>query len=158
MRRAIVVLALTATACARMTWQGDRAISRDVSSQPDSLLVAAAQALRDHGYDARIVNNTTIVTAPKQVPQYQRPVSTAADTVPSSWVVEVKVAPNQLRAGSRLQLAAYLVPRIAEMPTDTMTRRPTIPVTSNQPVLFTEVERIGNWIIESAAARRSQAP
>lgn len=156
MRRVIVVaLALSSAACARMTWEGNRTLARDVSAQPDSLLVAAAQALRDHGYDARIVDNSTIVTAPKQVPMYQRPVSTAADTVPSSWFVEVRVTPNQLRAGSRLQLAAYLIPRISEMPTDTTAKRSAIPVTAQQPTLFTEVERIGNWIIETAANKRT---
>ena len=158
MRRATVVLALFTAGCASMNWEGNRTLSRDVSQQPDSLLVAAAQALRDHGYDARIVNNTTIVTAPKQVPMYQRPVSTAADTVPSSWFVQVQVKPNQLRAGSRLQLEAYLIPRIAEMPTDTTTKRSAIPVTASQPALFTEVERIGNWIIESAANKKTTTP
>jgi hypothetical protein len=155
MRRAIVAFIVLTSACAHMSWEGDRTLSRDVSAQPDTLLVAAAQALRDHGYDARIINNTTIVTAPKLVPQYQRPVSTAGDTLANSWFVEVRVAPNQLRSGSRLQLAAYLVPRVSEMPVDTLTKRPAIPVTSGQPTLFTEVERIGNWIVESAANRRT---
>jgi len=158
MRRALVVLAVLLAGCARMTWEGNRALSRDVAAQPDSLLIAAAQTLRDHGYDARIINKSTIITAPKQVPQYQRPVSTAADTVPSSWVVQISVSPNQLRAGSRLQLEAFLVPRVSEMPTDTTTKRAAIPQTSDQPVLFTEVQRIGNWIIESAAAKRAAAP
>jgi len=155
MRPALIAVALLTSACARMTWEGDRMLSRDVSAQPDTLLVAAAQALREHGYDARIINNNTIVTAPKLVPQYQRPVSTAADTVASSWIVQVRVSPNQTRSGSRLQLEAYLVPRISEMPTDTATKRNAIPVTSGQPTLFTEVERIGNWIVESAANKRT---
>jgi hypothetical protein len=155
MRRALVFFAVMTAGCARMTWEGNRTLSRDVSAQPDSLLVAAAQALRDHGYDARILNNNTIITAPKQVPQYQRPVSTAADTVPSSWVVQIRVEPNQLRSGSRLQLDAFLVPRISEKATDTLAKRPAIPVTSQQPVLFTEVERIGNWIVETASAKRA---
>jgi hypothetical protein len=155
MRYSILVVTLLGAGCARMTWQGDQTLSRDVSSPSDSVLVAAVQALREHGYDARIVGNQTIVTAPKAVPQFTRPVSTAADTLPDSWVVQVNVAPNNVRAGSTLSVSAFLIPRASERASDTTVKRLSVPVTSSQPVLMQEVERIGNWILDATDARKT---
>jgi hypothetical protein len=155
MRYSMLALALLGTACARLTWQGTQTLSRDVSAPSDSVLVAAVQALRDHGYDARIVGNQTIVTAPKAVPQFTRPVSTAADTMPDSWILQVDVQPNQLRAGTTLAVSAFLIPRASQRSADTTQKRLALPVNSSQPVLMQEVERIGNWIVEATAARKT---
>lgn len=156
MRRTLVAILVLFTACARATWEGNQTLARDVAWQPDSLLLTAAQALREHGYDARIVDNTTIITAPKALPVYERPVSTAADTLPASWVLRVRVEPNAFRAGSRLAVTGFLVPRESERMTDTTITRYTTPISeSREPRLFTEIERVGNWILEAAAARRN---
>lgn len=155
MRYSILLLALVEVGCARMSWQGDQTLSRDIGSPSDSVLVAAVQTLREHGYDARIVGNQTIVTAPKAVPQFTRPVSTAADTLPDSWIVQVNVAPNNVRSGSTVSVSAFLVPRASERATDTTTKRLALPVNSSQPVLMQEVERIGNWIVDATASRKT---
>lgn len=156
MRRTLVAIVLLSAACARATWEGNQTLARDVAWQPDSLLLTAVQALRDHGYDARIVDDNTIITTPKSLPVYERPVSTAADTAPSSWVLRVQVEPNPFRAGSRLALTGFLVPRESERMTDTTLTRYTTPISeTRQPRLFSEVERVGNWILEAAAARRN---
>ena len=155
MRYSMLIFALLGAGCARMSWQGDQTLSRDVASPSDSVLVAAVQALREHGYDARIVGNQTIITSPKAVPQFTRPVSTAADTMPDSWIVQVNVAPNNVRAGTTLSVSAFLVPRASERASDTTTKRLSVPVNSSQPVLMQEVERIGNWIIEATSTRQT---
>lgn len=155
MRYSMLFLALLGTGCARLSWQGNQTISRDVAAPSDTILIAAVQALREHGYDARIVGNQTIVTAPKAVPQFTRPVSTAADTLPDSWIVQVDVMQNQLRAGSTVAVSAFLVPRASEKSADTTQKRNALPVSSSQPVLMQEVERIGNWIVEATAARKT---
>jgi hypothetical protein len=156
MRRTLLAVLALSAACARISWEGNQTLARDVPAVADTLLIAAAEALRAHGYDARIIDNTTIITAPKEVPQYQRPVSTAADTVPSSWVIHVTVEQNTMRAGSRLAVTGFLVPRDSErMVTDTAVMRSSLPVTSRQPQLLSEVERIGNWIVEAAQAKRN---
>ena len=155
MRCSILVFALLGTACARLSWTGNQTLSHDVSYPSDSVLVAAVQALREHGYDARIVGNQTIVTTPKAVPQFTRPVSTAADTMPDSWVLQVDVVPNQMRAGTTLSVTAFLVPRAAERGGDSTMKRLTTPVNSTQPTLMQEVERVGNWILDATAARKS---
>jgi|SRR5689334_20888660 len=155
MRYTTLVLALLGTACARLSWTGNQTLSRDVAAPSDTILVAAVQALRAHGYDARIVGNQTIVTAPKAVPQYTRPVSTAPDTMPNTWILQVDVIQNQLRAGSTLAVSAFLIPRASEKSTDTTQKRNAVPVNSTNPALMQEVERVGNWIIEATSARRT---
>lgn len=155
MRRIPLLVLVLAISCARMSWEGDRTLSRDVQAAPDSLMLIAAQTLREHGYDVRMVEDGSIVTAPKAIPQYSRPVSTAPDTMPSKWVLQLRVSPNTIRSGSRLSVTGFLVPRASERATDTTQARATVPVTSDQPELFRELERVGNWIVESVAARRS---
>lgn len=144
---ALATLALAA-ACTHPGWDGDQALSRTFSNPADTLVYAAARALTAHGYTPRIVNGKLLVTLPREVPQYARPVSTHPETDPNSWVVEVRVTPESFRAGNTLAVAAYMVPRASSEPTDTTTKRTSVPVTSAQPQLFQEVQRIANWITE----------
>jgi len=65
------------------------------------------------------------------------------------------VIQNQLRAGSTVAVSAFLVPRASEKASDTTQKRNALPVSSNQPALMQEVERIGNWIVEATAARKT---
>lgn len=149
MRRLVVLALLAATACARYSWQGNQELSRSMPAPADSLVYAAARALRAHGYEPRIVNGQLLVTLPHAVPQYTRPVSTNPEMDGDSWVIQVQAVPNTLHAGSTLKVAAFIVPRAAATPADSSVKRQAIPVTDKRPELLRELERVGNWIVDA---------
>lgn len=147
MRRLIVAVVLAA-ACNRYGWEGTQELSRPVAAPADSVLYAAARALRAHGYEPRIVNGQMVVTLPKAAPQYTRPVSTNPETDGDTWVIQVQTEPNSFRTGSTIKVAGFILPRASQQPSDSSRRRNMIPVTSSRPELLREVERIGNWILD----------
>lgn len=153
MRRLAVFALLTALGCAHAGWQGDQQLSRSVPAPADSLVYAAARALRAHGYEPRIVNGQLLVTLPHAVPQYTRPVSTNPEMDGDSWVLQVQATPNQLRAGSTLTLSAFIVPKAAASPGDSSVQRKAIPVTADRPELMREVQRVGDWIVSAANSK-----
>lgn len=155
MRRTLTLSLVLLAGCARMYWDGDRTLTHEVPAPADSLLNVAAQTLREHGYEPRLVDSGTIVTVPRRIPQYTPPISTAADSSPDSWVLQVRAMPNVVGTGSRLELTGFLIPRDTLPPSDTTRALATIPVTGDRPELLREVERVGNWILEAWASRQS---
>lgn len=89
MRRFAVVAVVLFAACSRYGWTGTQELSRPVSAPADTMLYAAARALRAHGYEPRIVNGQMVVTLPKPAPQYTRPVSTNPEMDGDDWVIQV---------------------------------------------------------------------
>lgn len=150
MRRSLVVLALLVSACTRPQWQGEQALTRTITVPPTQAMSAASRALRAHGYQPLAMDTLMLATAPHDVPQYVRTLSTAPDTLPQQWVLEVQVAPTMQPNESQLTVAGYLVPRSATTPHDTVTSTRGVLVTSTDPRLFAEVQRVGNWIVEAA--------
>lgn len=151
MRRTLVLLALAASACTRPQWQGEQALTRTITVPPARAVAAATRALKAHGYQPLAMDTLLLATAPHDLPQYARTVSTAPDTLPQQWVLEVMVAPTMQADQSRVTVAGYLVPRSAATPHDTATSTRGILITSADPRLFAEVQRVGNWIVEEAA-------
>ncbi len=153
MRRLAVVVLLAAVGCAHYGWEGNQEISRAMPAPADSLVYAAARALRAHGYEPRIMNGQLLVTLPHAVPQYTRPVSTNPEMDGDSWVLQVQAEPNQLRAGSTLKISAFIVPKAATARSDSARQRQAIPVTSDRPDLMREVQRVGDWIVAESKAK-----
>lgn len=151
--RRIVVLAVLLAACNHYGWTGTQELSRPVSAPADTMLYAAARALRAHGYEARIVNGQMVMTLPKAAPQYTRPVSTNPELDGDQWVIQVQTEPNSFRTGSTLKVSAFLLPKASQTPGDSVRQRNAIPVDSSRPELLREVERVGNWIVEEAAKK-----
>lgn len=150
MRRTLIVLAVLVSACTRPQWQGEQALTRTVTVAPARAVAAASQALRSHGYQPLAMDSLMIATAPHDVPQYVRTLSTAPDTLPQQWVLEIQVSPTMQPNESRLTVAGYLVPRSATTPHDTVTSTRGVLVTASDPRLFAEVQRVGNWIVDAA--------
>ncbi len=155
MRRLGVVAVLAAVAaCAHYGWDGTQELSRAIPAPADSLVYAAARALRAHGYEPRIVNGQLLVTMPHAVPQYTRPVSTNPEMDGDSWVIQVQAEPNSLRAGSTLKISAFIVPKAAMTTTgDSVRQRQAIPVDSRRPDLMREVQRVGDWIVQESSTK-----
>ena len=81
MRNSLLLsVALVAACAAPPSWQGTQSITRTLAGRPDSVVAAATRALSAHGYTPLRVDSTFVVTAPHELPQYARPVSTAPDT------------------------------------------------------------------------------
>ena len=140
---------LAAAACAHYGWDGTQELSRSMPAPADSLVYAAARALRAHGYEPRIVNGQLLVTMPHAVPQYTRPVSTNPEMDGDSWVIQVQAEPNTLRAGSTIKISAFIVPKAATTTTgDSARQRQAIPVDETRPDLMREVQRVGDWIVQ----------
>lgn len=154
MRRLAVVAMLAAAGCAHYGWNGTQELSRSVPAPADSLVYAAARALRAHGYEPRIVNGQLLVTVPHAVPQYTRPVSTNPEMDGDSWVIQVQAEPNNFRAGSTLKVSAFIVPKAAMTASgDSVRQRAAIPVDSRRPDLMREVQRVGDWIVEESSPK-----
>lgn len=145
-RVAATAAVLLSSACARSTWMGRDAITRAVPASPNATLVAAARALQAHGYKARIVSGQLVVTLPQPVPQYTREVSTNPETNPQEWVIQVAASDNSLESGTALTVSGYLVPPATAG--DSVPRTTTL-VTEDQPQLFREVRRVGDWIVDA---------
>lgn len=151
MRRLAVVAVLAAAGCAHYGWNGTQELSRSVPAPADSLVYAAARALRAHGYEPRIVNGQLLVTVPHAVPQYTRPVSTNPEMDGDTWVIQVQAEPNNFRAGSTLKVSAFIVPKAAMTAGgDSVRQRQAIPVDSRRPDLMREVQRVGDWIVQES--------
>lgn len=153
-RLAVAAVVAAVAACAHYGWDGTQELSRSLPAPADSLVYAAARALRAHGYEPRIVNGQLLVTVPHAVPQYIRPVSTNPEMDGDSWVIQVQAAPNEFRAGSTLKISAFIVPKAAATASgDSVRQRQAIPVDSSRPDLMREVQRVGDWIVEESNAK-----
>lgn len=148
MRPTLLLAALALSACTTPQWQGDQALTRTITATPTQVAAAAKRALQSHGYQALSMDTLMLATAPHDVPQYARLVSTRPDTLPQQWILEVQVAPTLQANESRVTVAGYLVPRAASTPHDTVITSRGVLITSTDPRLFAEVQRVGNWIVE----------
>lgn len=156
MRRFLILFAVLSAACARSTWEGTQGLTRDVQATPDAIMAAASRALGAHGYRTQMVPaNHMVVTAPHALPEGVTPTGANRDSLPRSWVIQVQALKNDVVAGSKISVAAFLVPRALEAKTGTSAREGLgIPVTSAEPQLLREVRRVGDWIVDET--RRSQ--
>ncbi len=150
----VAAVLVSASACARATWEGEQALSRTLVAPPDSVAAAARRALVDHGYAPMTVSVNQIVTRPHDVPMFGRTISTAPDTLPQQWVIEVQADSTSIPQRTRLTVVGFLIPRAATTPTDTAVTTRGVLVTADNPRLFAEVQRVGNWIVESVAGSR----
>ena len=149
MRRSFNLMALLVCACGRARWEGSQTLSRTVQTSPDSVLAAANRALRGHGYTPILVDSILMVTQPHQVPVYTRNVSTAADSS-AQWVLQIQVSPAFQATETRITIAAFVVPSSAMASNAASPSSRGVLVTSKDPQLFAEVQRVGNWIIAEA--------
>ncbi len=153
MRHSWFVALVLASACTRAQWQGEQALTRTVVAPTDSVVAAARRALLDHGYTPMSISGNQVVTRPHDVPSFARMVSTAPDTLPQQWVIEVMADSTSIPQRTRLTVAGFLIPRSASRATDTTVTTRGVLVTASDPRLFAEVQRIGNWIVESVTSR-----
>lgn len=155
MRLPVLVCAVLLTACgAGMRTQSDRAIYLTLGVPSDSALNAATRQLAAHGFDVHRAGETTIVTAPQAAPAYTRPLSTAAPSDTTRWMVMVSTEPATLFHGSRLVVTGYIMPPAgaAQVSPGNAVQQQAIPITSDDRQLFARVQQVADWI--SAATKR----
>jgi hypothetical protein len=95
------------------------------------------------------MDSMQIVTTPHDAPVYARMVSTAPDTLPQQWVLQIQVVPTAIPNETKLTVAGYLVPP-ASTGSDSVTAAHGVLVTASDARMFAEVQRVGNWIVDEA--------
>lgn len=152
MRLFALAAALTLSACNVIGGSGtggNETVSINAQIRPDSLLRASIAYLSANGFTATRLADSTLVTAPRAVPERAR----TSSTQNQQWVLQIRTEKLFLLSGSRLRVTGFVVPAASNMPVDTMTVRQATPINSRNPLLFNEVRAVANAIAASVGVK-----
>jgi hypothetical protein len=156
MRLLAVAAAFTLSSCSLGgsgvgSGSGTQTVTVNVNVRPDSVVKAAIAYLNNNGFTATRLADSTLVTAPRAVPERAR----TASTQDQQWVLQIRSEKMFLMTGSRLRVTGFVVPPASNMPVDTMTVRAATPITNRNPLLFNEVQSVANAIAASLGKGKS---
>lgn len=152
MRLLALAAALTLSACSlggTGGGGGGESVTINVNVRPDSLHKAAVAYLSTNGFTATRLADSTLVTAPRVVPERAR----TATTQDQQWVLQIKSEKIFLLSGTRLRVTGFVVPPASNMPVDSTTVRRATPIGSRNTLLFNEVRAVANAIANSVGRK-----
>lgn len=153
MRLLALAAALTLSACSiggtGGASGGGESVTINVNVRPDSLVRAAIAYLNNQGFTATRLADSTLVTAPRLVPERAR----TSTTQNQEWVLQIKSEKIFLLSGTRLRVTGFVVPPSANTPVDTTTVRQATPISSRNALLFNEVRSVANAIASSVGKK-----
>jgi hypothetical protein len=156
MRPLILLSALLAAGCATFGWSGRDTLSTTVGVPADTALRIASTQLQHHGYTVSDIGSQEVITSPRRVPQYLVELSTnreeQAELAQQQLILSVRVQPMPYFAGSRIDVAGYLVPRPQKGATNQVMEDAILITEEDHPTLYREVRAAAGWI--SDAIRR----
>ena len=153
MRPLILLSATLVAGCATFGWSGRDTLSTTVGVPADSALRIASTQLQHHGYTVSPIATGEVITVPRRVPQYLIPLSTnaaeQAEFAAQQLIISVRVQPQPYFAGSRIDIAGYLVPRPEPGTTNTVTQDAILITEQSHPTLYREVRAAAGWISDA---------
>ena len=158
MRPLIPLATLLVAGCATFGWNGRDTLSTTVCVPADTALRIASTLLQHHGYTVTSVGEGEVMTAPRRVPQYLVELSTnreeQAELAKQQLILSVRVQAAPYFAGSRIDIAGYLVPQGARGATNQVMEDAVLITEKSHPMLYREVRAAAGWI--SDALKRSR--
>jgi hypothetical protein len=153
MRFLALAAALTLSACSLGgtggASSGGESVTINVNVRTDSLVKAAISYLEANGFTTTRLADSTLVTAPRLVPERAR----TATTQDQQWVLQIKSEKIFLLSGTRLRVTGYVVPPVSNMPVDSTTVRRATAIGSRNALLFNEVRAVANAIANSVGRK-----
>ena len=145
-----LLLSLPLGGCARMLGGGGSGDAvQSVPVSVDSTLRIAATQLQHHGYTVQPLGQSSLITAPRPVPDWLG--GKDEKMKGRQWFVQVNARSHYLARGTQLEVVGFMVPESSgQMNTSGVaTVQNAVQVKSENP-LFQEVRTIATWIGDEA--------